>query len=170
MGVGGAQAPSCLTFGSISLRVCKHLILFFTRTQSQLYCAADFLFLIHLVVDCSSRMISDYHVRLHAGRVPPISRDLPLVGSLCTGIFGRFLGYRGAAVFTTCFVFFAFLFSCSAFYEVALCASPCYIKLAPWFISEMFDAYWGFLFDSLTVVMCVVVTLVSTLVHMYGIS
>lgn len=64
---------------------------------------------------------------------------------------------------TTSFVFFAFILSCGAFYEVALCASPCYIKLAPWFVTEMFDACWGFLFDSLTVVMCVVVTLVSSL-------
>lgn len=34
----------------------------------------------------------------------------------------------------------------------------------------MFDASWGFLFDSLTVVMLVVVTGVSSLVHLYSIS
>jgi NADH-ubiquinone oxidoreductase chain 5 len=33
------------------------------------------------------------------------------------------------------------------FYEVALGASACYIKIAPWIFSEMFDASWGFFGD-----------------------
>jgi len=35
---------------------------------------------------------------------------------------------------------------------------------------EMFDACWGFYFDSLTVSMCFTVTLISTLVHLYSTS
>ncbi|CAL6438267.1 unnamed protein product [Bathycoccus prasinos] len=54
--------------------------------------------------------------------------------------------------------------------KVGIAGSPCYIQLAPWFTSEFFDATWGFMFDSLTVVMLVVVTFVSTLVHIYSIS
>ena len=100
---------------------------------------------------------------LRGGGSIPTYRNFPLLGSLCAGFLGRLLGFRGAVLLTTGFVFFAFILSCGAFYEVALCASPCYIKLAPWFATEMFDACWGFLFDSLTVVMCVVVTLVSSL-------
>nr|YP_684395.1 NADH dehydrogenase subunit 5 [Oltmannsiellopsis viridis]ABC96353.1 NADH dehydrogenase subunit 5 [Oltmannsiellopsis viridis] len=95
---------------------------------------------------------------------------LPLMGSLLTLTFGRFLGFRGAALLTTSCTFTAFVLSCVAFYEVALCASPCYIKLAPWFETELFDASWGFMFDTLTVVMLIVVTSVSTLVHLYSIS
>jgi NADH:ubiquinone oxidoreductase subunit 5 (subunit L)/multisubunit Na+/H+ antiporter MnhA subunit len=34
----------------------------------------------------------------------------------------------------------------------------------------MFDASWGFMYDSLTVVMLIVVTSVSLLVHIYSIS
>nr|YP_009647094.1 NADH dehydrogenase subunit 5 [Chloroparvula japonica]QBX98774.1 NADH dehydrogenase subunit 5 [Chloroparvula japonica] len=95
---------------------------------------------------------------------------LPLFGSLCTLGFGRYLGFRGAVLLTTACTGTSFILSCIAFYEVALCGSPCNIELAPWFVSELFDAYWGFVFDSLTVVMLVVVTSVSTLVHMYSIS
>jgi len=95
---------------------------------------------------------------------------LPLLGSIAAGLFGRFLGFRGAAITTTSCVLTSSVLSCIAFYEVALCGSPCYIKLAPWFFSEMFDASWGFYFDSLTVVMLIVVTFVSTLVHIYSIS
>ncbi len=95
---------------------------------------------------------------------------LPLIGSLVGGGFGRFLGSRGSAIITTSSVFITFLFSCVAFYEVGFSGSSCYIQLAPWFFSEMFDASWGFFFDSLTVVMLIVITSVSSLVHLYSIS
>lgn len=95
---------------------------------------------------------------------------LPLLGSILGGGFGRFLGFRGAVLVTTLCVFFSFLCSCIAFYEVALSGSSCYIQLPSWFFSEMFDASWGFYFDSLTVVMLIVVTSVSCLVHVYSIS
>nr|YP_010470419.1 NADH dehydrogenase subunit 5 [Tetraselmis marina]UVF37907.1 NADH dehydrogenase subunit 5 [Tetraselmis marina] len=95
---------------------------------------------------------------------------LPLLGSFFSGSCGRFLGYRGAALVTTSCVLFSFLCSTIAFYEVALCASPVYIHGGGWFYCELFDASWGFLFDSLTVVMLVVITSISTLVHVYSIS
>jgi proton-translocating NADH-quinone oxidoreductase chain L len=95
---------------------------------------------------------------------------LPLLGSLFSGFLGRFIGFRGAALLTTSCVCLTAFLSVVAFYEVALSGSPCSIQLAPWFVSEMFDAYWGFYFDSLTVVMLIVITSISTLVHVYSIS
>jgi len=35
---------------------------------------------------------------------------------------------------------------------------------------ELFNVSWGFLFDSLTVIMLVVVTFISSLVHLYSIE
>jgi NADH-ubiquinone oxidoreductase chain 5 len=64
----------------------------------------------------------------------------------------------------------ACLISAALFFEVGLSGSPCYIKLSPWLDCEMFDACWGFYFDSLTVSMCFTVTLISTLVHLYSTS
>lgn len=95
---------------------------------------------------------------------------LPLLGSAAAGFFGRFLGSRGAAVVTTSCVIISSILSCIAFYEVALGASTCIVQVAPWIKSEMFDASWSLLFDSLTVVMLIVVTFVSSLVHIYSIS
>ena len=95
---------------------------------------------------------------------------LPLLGSIFTGFFGRFLGFRGAAVITIGCVSLSAMLSMLAFYEVALSGSPCSIQLAPWFISELFNANWGFYFDSLTVVMLFVITSISTLVHIYSLS
>lgn len=57
-----------------------------------------------------------------------------------------------------------------AFYEVAIAESNCYIKLGTWIDCAMLHASWGFLFDTLTVVMLIVVTYVSALVHLYSIE
>ena len=56
------------------------------------------------------------------------------------------------------------------FYEVALSVSPVYIKLFPWITSSFLTIHWGFLFDSLTVIMLIVVTFISALVHLYSIN
>jgi len=93
---------------------------------------------------------------------------LPLLGSFLGGGFGRFLGPFGAGIITTFCTGCSFLISCFAFYEVGFSGSPCYITLLTWFNSEYLCANWGFQFDSLTVIMLIVVTFISTLVHLYS--
>ena len=93
---------------------------------------------------------------------------LPLIGSLSSGLFGRYLGPHGAGILTTTCVASSLFLSFFAFYEVGLCGAPCYVTLLTWFNSEFLCANWGFLFDSLTVVMLIVVTLISSLVHCYS--
>jgi len=93
---------------------------------------------------------------------------LPLIGSCCAGLFGRKLGPYGASCITvTCLLITLFL-SLFAFYEVSLIGCCVYIKFVPWINSELLNVDWGFLFDSLTVVMCCVVTFVSSIVHLYS--
>jgi NADH-ubiquinone oxidoreductase chain 5 len=48
--------------------------------------------------------------------------------------------------------------------------SPCYLQIMPWIEFELFCCYWGFMFDSLTVLMLVVVSFISFLVHVYSIE
>jgi NADH-ubiquinone oxidoreductase chain 5 len=95
---------------------------------------------------------------------------LPLLGSIFSGLFGRFLTPKGAACVSILGISLACVISMILFFEVGLSGSPCYIKLSPWLDCEMFDACWGFYFDSLTVSMCFTVTLISTLVHLYSTS
>ncbi|PTQ29461.1 hypothetical protein MARPO_0141s0034, partial [Marchantia polymorpha] len=64
---------------------------------------------------------------------------LPLIGSFEAGFFGRFLGSREVVVVTTTCVSLSSIDSCIAFYEITLCASACYIKIAPWIFLELFD-------------------------------
>jgi len=93
---------------------------------------------------------------------------LPLLGALGAGFCGRLLGEKGAVALTTSLLASAAFLSSFAFYEVGLCGSVVHLELAPWMETEIFYVAWGFLFDSLTVVMLVVVTYVSTLVHLYS--
>ena len=93
---------------------------------------------------------------------------LPLISAITAGFFGRFIGREGAKYITTGSIMATCAMSYMAFYEVALLGQPVHFDLMTWIDSEMFSFSWGFLFDSLTVVMLVVVTSVSSLVHLYS--
>ena len=93
---------------------------------------------------------------------------LPLLGSISAGLFGRNLGAKGSSFLTTIVLMLTFFCSLFAFYEVALTGCCVYIKLVTWIDSEVLNIDWGFMFDSLTVIMCCVVTFVSSLVHLYS--
>jgi NADH-ubiquinone oxidoreductase chain 5 len=95
---------------------------------------------------------------------------LPLLGSFAAGLFGRHLGSKGSTIITVFCLFLAFLCSSFAFYEVSLLECFVYVKLISWINSELLNVDWGFLFDTLTTVMCCVVTFISTLVHFYSIE
>lgn len=93
---------------------------------------------------------------------------LSIIGSSIAGLFGRYIGSWGAAIITTSCLFLSFILSLFAFYEVALSGCFVYIKLSTWINSEVLNVDWGFMFDSLTVIMCVVVTFISFFVHLYS--
>ncbi|MBV33893.1 MAG: NADH-quinone oxidoreductase subunit L [Rickettsiales bacterium] len=95
---------------------------------------------------------------------------LNLIGSLNTLLFGRFIGTKGSCIITISCITFTMIFSYISLYEVAFTGSPCYINFFTWFDSEMFSFSWGFLFDTLTCVMLVVVTTVSMFVHIYSVE
>lgn len=93
---------------------------------------------------------------------------LSLIGSCLAGLFGRHLGSWGSAFISTSCLFLSLLISIFIFYEVTVSGSFTYIKLSTWISSEAMHVDWGFMFDSLTAVMLVVVTFISFLVHLYS--
>lgn len=93
---------------------------------------------------------------------------LPFLGSSLALLGGRWLGSRGAGLYTTTLLMSSAVLSWIAVYEVGYCGSICVIKGASWMESEIFDATWGWCFDPLSVIMCAVVTSVSSLVHLYA--
>ena len=95
---------------------------------------------------------------------------LSVIGSSFAGLFGRYLGSYGASFITTSCLLTSFFISLFVFYEVGYLGCHVYIKLSPWIYSDLLSVDWGFTFDSLTALMCVVVTFVSFFVHLYSIE
>lgn len=93
---------------------------------------------------------------------------LTLISSLTVGFFGRFFGFHGSAILATSCLVLAFLISILIFYEVAFIGCCSYVKLVLWMSSETLSVDWGFMFDSITAVMCCVITFISSLVHLYS--
>ena len=93
---------------------------------------------------------------------------LPLISCFFSGFFGRFLTPKGVGFFSTVCIILTLFVSIFCFFEVGFCQSFCYFKLFPWVDCGFFDGSWGFIFDSLSVSMCCVVSLISCFVHLYS--
>ena len=93
---------------------------------------------------------------------------ISLISFFSAGSLGSFVGFQGAPLLATSCLFISFLISLFIFYEVALVGCFSYVKMALWINSEVFLIDWGFMYDSLTAVMCCVVTFISCLVHLYS--
>src|SRR5688500_10181471 len=93
---------------------------------------------------------------------------LPLLGSLIAGLFGRFIGVRASEIVTTGLLFVSALLSVVAFSEIAIGQHALIVPIATWIPSGDLYVDWSLRIDTLTVVMLVVVTFVSSLVHLYS--
>ncbi len=91
----------------------------------------------------------------------------PLLGFLSGGLFGRFMGL-GISYITTLFTFFSFLISFSLLCDIINTGNVYILKLTEWIYVDSLDLDWSFCFDSLTAIMLVIVTFISTLVHLYS--
>src|SRR5712672_544870 len=95
---------------------------------------------------------------------------LPILGSAIAGIFGRIIGARGAELVTTGFLFIGAVLSCYALYDDAFLGHSQIVPVATWIASGNLSVDWALRIDSLTAVMLVVVTGVSSLVHLYSVG
>ena len=95
---------------------------------------------------------------------------LPLLGALLAGYFSLSHRHTATAVMAISGVLGSLLLSIIAFVEVALGGDTRTVQLARWIVSGDFDASWALRFDTLTVVMLIVVTGVSSCVHIYSVG
>ncbi len=95
---------------------------------------------------------------------------LPLLGAAFAGLLSVRQQHLPAEIVTVVGVCASFLLSCFAFYHVALLHNPVTLEVARWINSADFVANWSFRFDTLTAVMLIVVTSVSSCVHIYSIG
>ena len=95
---------------------------------------------------------------------------LPIISALIAGLLGRFIGARAADIVTTGALFVSAAVSLVAFYDVTLLGHSHLIQVLPWIYSGDLRVDWAIRVDALTGVMLVVVTGVSSLVHLYSIG
>ena len=95
---------------------------------------------------------------------------LPLLGFLIAGIFGRWLGARGAQVVTSSLLVVSALLSIVALVSVGIRGEATTVHVLTFINSGGFEADWRLRIDTLTAVMLVVVNVVSALVHIYSIG
>jgi NADH-quinone oxidoreductase subunit L len=95
---------------------------------------------------------------------------LPLAGALIAGLFGRLLGPRPSEVITTALLMISAVLSWIVFVRVGFDGETARVPLLRWITSGDLDTAWALRIDTLTAVMLIVVTTVSSLVHLYSIG
>jgi len=95
---------------------------------------------------------------------------LPLIGSIISGFFGKFLGPRNSEIITSLFVSISAIFSFFIFYKVLNENYINNLNIFTWINSGSLNVNWSIKIDALSSLMLVVVTLVSSLVHIYSIG
>ena len=95
---------------------------------------------------------------------------LPLIASIISGFFGKFIGDRNSEIVTSLLVSISAIFSAIVLYNVIQNQYEDNIVIATWINSGSLDVNWSMKIDSLSAVMLVVVTSVSALVHIYSIG
>ncbi len=95
---------------------------------------------------------------------------LPLISAISAGLFGRQIGEKGAGILTTSLILLTSFFSLIVLFEVGFSGAPTYLDVWKWIESGGFSIRFGLMFDSVTGMMLMLVTVVSALVHMYSIE
>ncbi|MEC8288340.1 MAG: NADH-quinone oxidoreductase subunit L, partial [Pseudomonadota bacterium] len=95
---------------------------------------------------------------------------LPLIGAILAGFGGRWFGDRGAQIITSGCMLLSAVLGSIILAEVGLGSAPRTVELFSWINSGSFEVNWSLRFDTLTAVMVFVVTVVSSMVHVYAIG
>jgi len=95
---------------------------------------------------------------------------LPLIASIISGFFGKFIGDRNSEIVTSLLVTISAALSALVLYEVIVNQYQDNIIIATWINSGSLDVNWSMKIDPLSAIMLVVVTSVSSLVHIYSIG
>src|SRR6476620_11106061 len=94
---------------------------------------------------------------------------LPLLAAIVAGLFGRWIGKTAAKVLTTGSLFIGAFLSWPIFFEyISGHAEPQVVDVLKFIQSGDLDVNWALRVYSVTAVMLVVVTTVSSLVHLYS--
>jgi proton-translocating NADH-quinone oxidoreductase chain L len=94
---------------------------------------------------------------------------LPFLGFFSGSIFGQSLG-RFVCVITTFNTLFALILSIFLLFDITSAEIVYKVNACHWISIDSVNVDWCFCFDTLTSVMLIVVTFISTLVHLYSVE
>ena len=95
---------------------------------------------------------------------------LPLIGAVVAGLLSVYHKDRLAEIFTITALLASLLLSILVFLEIVTYQTPVIVDIGRWIVSGEFTAQWSLRFDALTAVMLIVVTGVSSMVHIYSLG
>jgi NADH-quinone oxidoreductase subunit L len=95
---------------------------------------------------------------------------LPLIAAIIVGFFGRAIGDRGSQLITCGALLLAAVLGIFAFRDILATGEAQVIPLVSWIVAGGVDVAWSLRLDTLSGVMIVVVTVVSSMVHVYSIG
>ena len=95
---------------------------------------------------------------------------LPLLAAFISGFLGKFIGHRSSEIITSLFTSVSAVLSILVFYKVMDQSYENNIIISTWLNSGSLNVNWSIKIDALSSVMLVVVTLISSLVHIYSIG
>ena len=95
---------------------------------------------------------------------------LPLLAAAISGFFGNFIGDRSSEIITSLFTSISAILSILIFHEVINQGYENNLIISTWINSGSLNVNWSIKIDALSSVMLVVVTLISSLVHIYSIG
>jgi NADH-quinone oxidoreductase subunit L len=95
---------------------------------------------------------------------------LPLIAAVIAGFFGRVIGDRGAQLVTCGALLLSAVLGLFLFRDILASDEARVIPLASWIVAGGVDVAWSLRLDTLSGVMIIVVTVVSSMVHVYSIG
>nr|ABI53792.1 NADH dehydrogenase subunit 5 [Placozoan sp. BZ2423] len=95
---------------------------------------------------------------------------LPFINAFLLGFCGRLIGTIGSGVLSTICMGSCTLITFLLTYEILINDAVVHIEIYKWVESEIFLTHIGLLYDTLSVTMLLVISSISTLVHIYSTS
>nr|YP_009110265.1 NADH dehydrogenase subunit 5 [Geotrichum candidum]CDI44082.1 NADH dehydrogenase subunit 5 [Geotrichum candidum] len=100
-----------------------------------------------------------------------ITMFLPMLGSIVSGLLGRWLGYKWSSQMTTLTMMMACILSYMLAINVLMGDGISYtVNISKWIYVEYLEIDWSFVMDELTVTMLMPMLTMSSLVHMYALG
>jgi NADH-quinone oxidoreductase subunit L len=94
----------------------------------------------------------------------------PLLGAVISGLFGRWIGDRAAQWSTVLCMTLAAICGGFAFWQVAFGQAPTTVTIATWLDVGGLEVSWALRYDTLAAAMVAMITLISTLIHLYSVG